>query len=204
MKRLGLSILGILFLCGLAFQAGASELPAALEGINLSSAHCISDAEAMNIRGEAWSPNGFSRGQCTWYVDGRYKEWSKGWTIHFSKNSGRDAYNWYSLVDGFTNGSKKAKVGKGQEGHAGDIMVINRWKDKDGRYRSGAYGHVAFVEQMLKKSNQWKISHAHWATGSATRNIEGKKIYQAIVSKSGSNVAIGGAKVPLRGFIYRK
>jgi hypothetical protein len=206
MKRLSLCILIAIFLCVPAYQAGANDTPRVLQGLELTDDQRLPEAEAAQIRGEAWSPNNFARGPngyCTWYVDGRYKE-ATGWTIHFNKNSDRDAYKWWDRVDGFTKGSKKASVGKGQEGHKGDIMVINRWKDKDGIYRAGAAGHVAYVEQMQTNSKKWKISHANWKTGNATRYIEGKPIYEATTTRSGNNVVIGGAPVPLRGFLYRK
>jgi predicted acetyltransferase len=164
----------------------------------------LTETETINIRGEAWSPNGFPAGQCTWYADGRYKEWSGGWQLKFSRKSNGEgnAYKWWDNVIGFTKGKNTANVVQGQEGHVGDIMVINKWKQRNGTW---SVGHVAFVEKMLTKSRKWEITHANWSSDKYTgRKIEGYKIYQATVKKSGNNVVIGGSSVPLRGFLYRK
>lgn len=167
--------------------AWATQLPLNLDQAD---AYLISDADAENIRGEAWSRNGFPKGQCTWYVDGRVKE-AKNWTLKFSRTSGRDGWTWWDLV---TN------AGKGQLGLAGDIMVLNKW-------RSNPYGHVAYVESSTSGSS-WNVTHANWASGSAVRTIEGYKVYKATFKKSSSSgyvkISGGSTNYPLRGFLYKK
>jgi surface antigen len=174
--------------CALVGAAGASEVPKAFEGVDLSDVQRVNDTEADQIRGSAWSPNGFPKGQCTWYVDGRTKEYS-GWILKFSQNYGRDAYKWWDMV---TNAKK------GQLGYRGDVMVFNKWT-------GNPYGHVAFVESSTPGST-WNVSHANWTTGSPVRYIEGYPIYNATFAKSSTGYVkrSGSSSVyPVRGFLYK-
>ena len=84
----------------------------------------------------AYSANGgnpFARGQCTWYAWGRVKEIT-GKNVNFSRDWGRDAKNWPSLI---TNGVKKSVP------ESGCVMVNT----------SGQYGHVAVVERVESLPN---------------------------------------------------
>lgn len=109
----------------------------------------------------AWpgSPNGFSVGQCTWFVDGRCAE--SGWTLKFSQNWGRDARRWYDLV---TNGRRA------QYPQYGAIMVVDGW---DGN----SAGHVAYVE-ALTNGGRWRVSHANWSGGTKSRVLQGVQTWE--------------------------
>jgi hypothetical protein len=202
MRNFGLRtlvVLGvIIFSCSIvSSQMLAEDLPRALANVDLGSAECITDTEAMNIRGEAWSPNGFPGGQCTWYADGRWKEYY-GVKLNFSITSGRDAWKWWDIV---TNTGKGNANFTGN--YAGEIMVLNKWT-------GNPYGHVAFVESSKANASggtQWYVTHANWSNSDAkVRTIEGYRITaKTFYRVSSSRVNTGGsAQYPLRGFLYKK
>jgi hypothetical protein len=164
----------------------------------------------MDIRGEHWSPNGFPVGQCTWYVDGRVKQYFSGWKLNFSSSSGRDAYKWWTMVTNMHQGNARFTGS-----YKGEVMVLNQWT-------GNPYGHVAFVESSSADSNggkYWTVTHANFKTGSPVKymNVEGSVRYTSAsgyypiykgtfyrVSGSYSQVSLGGtAKYPLRGFLYK-
>jgi surface antigen len=188
MRQLMVVILVAVLCCGItAGQAGANEIPKALAGVDLASAQCITDSEATNVRGlytppNSKSPNGFSVGYCTWYVDWRAYQ-QLNWKLKFSVSSGRDAWRWWDIV---TN------AGRGQEGHVNDIMVFGAWT-------GNPYGHVAWVENMITKGSKWQVEHANWRGF----NIISKETFQRVNS---SSVQLSGGKqtYPLRGFLYKK
>lgn len=173
---------------GISTCMAATANPRSLGGLSVASAEIIADQAADSFRGEGWSPNGFSKGQCTWWVDGRANE--KGWRLNFSQNYGRNAYKWWDMV---TN------AGKNQVGSKGSIMVMDRWVGND-------YGHVLYVEDMLTSGSKWKVSHANFGAGSICRYVEGVPIRLVTATKSGSSrVSLGGASTyPLRGFLYKR
>ena len=166
----------------------ASELPSVLAGINIDAVREITDEEAQTIKGEAWSPNGFPKGQCTWYVDGRvYKD---GWKLKFTQSYGRNAYKWWDMV---TNANK------GQLGLHGDILVLNKWG-------SNPYGHVAYVESSTS-GKKWNVTQANWKSGNPLKYIEGYPIYTGSFKKVATgkvNFNGGSSTYPLRGFLYKK
>lgn len=141
----------------------------------------------------AWpgSPNGFSKGECTWYADGRCAE--SGWTLRFSQNYGRDARRWYDLV---TNGSCAAGP------RAGAIMVLDGWS-------TNPAGHVSYVEAVLNGGTRWRVTHANWNVGgTVVRTIDGVQIrqheFEFVPGTTNQVRTVGGSRTyPLRGFIAR-
>lgn len=176
---IGIGITGIGF---------AGSMPKALEDLDQTRVKVLDSPQAQTIQGTGWSPNGFSKGQCTWWTDGRANE--NGWRLKFAQSYGRDASKWWSLV---TN------AGQSQYGLKGNIMVLAPWQ-------GNSYGHVGVVESSVKADSSWKVSHANWNAGSAYRTVEGVQIRLASVSKvSPGRVSFGGASsYPLRGFLYKK
>ena len=176
-------------------QGLADLLPRAVSGLDLTDDQFVSAEEAENIRGEAnksWSPHGFPKGQCTWYVDGRAAQ--KGWNLKFKKAS--NAYTWY---DNVTNAKKNSSTGK-----TGDIMVLNKWNNTVGKY-----GHVLYVEKAINKENKWTVTHANWGTTSGAsiyKYIEGKPIYISTVTETSKQRVNFGTRstYPLRGFLHKK
>jgi len=174
-------------------QGLADLLPRAVSGLDLTDDQFVSAEEAENIRGEAnksWSPHGFPKGECTWYVDGRAAQ--KGWNLKFKKAS--NAYTWY---DNVTNAKKNSSTGK-----TGDIMVLNKWS-------GNPYGHVLYVENAINKDNKWTVSHAKWSTswgGSKYKTIDGVQIYKSTVTETSKQRVNFGTRstYPLRGFLHKK
>lgn len=189
--------LSAVLICAVADVSGASVVPDSLQGLDVSRLEHIDDSVADEIRGEAWSPNGFPRGQCTWYADGRWKE-RHGFKLKFSISSGRDAWKWYDIV---TN------VGKGTayytHDYAGEIMVLNRWSGNN-------YGHNSFVESSVADSTggrKWNVTHVNWNKNDpSSRSIEGVRVTKKTFYRVNYNtVSTGGtARYPLRGFLYKK
>ena len=185
MKAMNISA-GILF--AVATTCSANPIPSVLAELDHSTIKVLDQNEVQDIQGAGWSPNGFPRGQCTWWADGRANE--RGWRLRFSSTSGRNAYKWWDMV---TNANK------GQLGLSGDIMVLDRWT-------GNAYGHVGIVETSVTRGSSWKVSHANWNAGSVFRYVEGVPIRMASVKKvSPGRVSFGGtSSYPLRGFLYKR
>ena len=194
MRKLGVFLTTALIYAVVAPQVMADQLPRALEGMDLASTQCITESEAMDIRGEAWSPNGFPSGQCTWYVDGRVN--LDGWKLKFSKAS--NAYTWWDNVK---------NANQGQQGLHGDIMVFKKasWNSN--------YGHVAYVESSTP-GKQWSVSHANVSSSFGTLDKtwtkkSGYNVYDTTFKKvSGSNdvTRVGGSSTHYAyyGFLYKK
>lgn len=98
--------------------------------------------EIHSVANTAYSANTnpFKNGQCTWFAWGRVLD-KTGIKINFSRNWGRHAVNWYTLVLNLPRGTTPQKDA---------IMVIS------GRN----YGHVAIVEEVGK--DYMIISEANW------------------------------------------
>ena len=191
-------VLSTLIFCWavVASQVMAADIPGALANVELVSAERITDSEAMNIRGEKWSPNGFPGGQCTWYADGRWKEYY-GFKLNFTKAS--DGWTWWTNVTNANQGNAKFT------GNYSGEIILNKWTNNP-------YGHVAFVESSQADKNggkQWYVSQANWSKSDpAVRTIEGYRItgktfYRDTNSYSSVNVG-GSSHYPLLGFLYRK
>jgi len=151
------------------------------------------------LSGSSIQSNPLPTGECTWYVDGKTD--GNGWDLIFSKNSGRDAYKWYTQ-NLITNASQ------GTIGNPGDIMVLNQ-----GNFSS--VGHVAFVidNGLWNGKRAWTVRHANWSGTFGQTSVEtvcGETIKQCtFVEDTPGNVKIqngeslGATAYPLLGFLYQ-
>ena len=127
------------------------------------------------------SPNGFSYGQSTWWVD-RYAT-SSGWSIQFSNQVVRQPWQWYGQV-------RNALLGPRARPNA--IMVLNQWP-------GNPLGHVAFVRAV--KGDRWVVSHVNWLGDPLPQKAE----FEFVPNRPGFVRVVGQSEVyPLRGFLYQK
>lgn len=150
MKGLVWGILAMLMCCGLvALQAGAADVPRAMEGVDLTSAREVSLEEGAAIRGQLPI-----RYECTWWV---WKFTSdKKQNIfppyNYNRDAGRplvgNAKDWNNNVaNGTWNRTFKGKYGLSCTPVNNCIMV---WEDLHPKY-----GHVALVTKADKISNAY-------------------------------------------------
>jgi surface antigen len=139
---------------------------------------------AMAFGAQELRSAGFPRGQCTWYAYLRAQE--SGWSIIFDKPYNRHAIRWWEKVTNAKQISNPAE---------GSVMVLDAWE-------GNPYGHVAYVEKVLNK-NQWIVTHANFGLGSAIKELDGVKIYEAKCERTEGGVLLQGSKqvFKLRGFL---
>jgi hypothetical protein len=156
------------------------------------------------------SPNGFSKDQCTWYVDSKTE--NSGWKLGFSGSKG-DAYKWYGK--GYIKNAALGNTGK-----PGDIMVFGNSKDSNGKdYSKGYHGHVGYITNngYWNGKRAWTVRHSNWGTGFGQWVVsEETKKYGATVTqctfveykpnwvKIQNGNSLGSTGYPLLGFIYKK
>lgn len=143
-----------------------------------------------------WSPNNFpagSRGWCTWYADGRFRDFH-GEKLELFPRPNSNAHTWYKRAQ---------NLARTYEGVAGDIMVIKRPK-------GDRTGHVAFVEESVP-GEYWIVTHSNFDFRGhqplKTEMIDGRKVFTDVFvpgPKSGTVMLKGGSSVyNLLGFLHK-
>lgn len=137
----------------------------------------IEDASSYSYR----SPNGFFAPQCTWLVDHLTDDF--GWHLEFSRNWGRDARLWWTLV---TNAGHDPDFTI-----PGDIMVLDGWSGNEA-------GHVGLVVET--DGDRFTVVHANWPLGSEWAEME----FEFVPGSNRTRVRRVGRsrEYPLLGFLY--
>jgi surface antigen len=127
---------------------------------------------------------GLPQGQCTWYAFLCAQQ--AGWNIQFDKPYDRHATKWWDKV---TNAEKTT------EPKAGAIMVLDAWE-------GNPYGHVAYVEKVIN-SNEWIVTHANFAVGTAATPMDEIPVYRVKCQKTKAGILLEGRQqiFTLKGFL---